>query len=161
MMRKCGSWLDFEMCGTSSIQHEAAQLSILFDCGSISAAEIIVWADEQIVKMDKPSDSLLSLSMIQPEKTADIISLLHQLGEGADFWSAFRNTLPRFHEFLQIHPEKCEGVANHFFKLACKFKAPRDLNFLYGFDDEFGLARDGIFGKLEDVRENFLRELIK
>jgi hypothetical protein len=147
-----------------SIAKDAQRMSLLFQWGVATADEIISWADSLIVHMDSPLDSLLELSTTSPAKTGDILSCLHRLSGGADFWAAFRCALHRVRDYVASHPERAEAIANHLFLAACGFSVsdvPDDLHFAYRFDDAFSLAREGTCGEPQTVYRGFIHELDK
>ena len=146
----------------TAIAQDAQRQSLLFDYGVASAEDVIHWADSKIVEMDSPPDALIELSTTAPDHTADIISLLHRLREGADFWLAFRLVLGQLHDYVTNHPARAESIANHLFLTACAFypaEIPADLQFLYRFDDAFSLARTGTYGEPDTVYKEFISEL--
>jgi hypothetical protein len=147
-----------------SIVQDAQRLSLLFQYGVLDAGAVIAWADGAIAQMDSPSDSLLELSTTAPDKTADILSHLHRLSSGAEFWPALRSAIPQIRDFIVAHPDRADAIANHLFLTACSFgvgDVPDDLHFLYRFDDAFSLAHEGTYGDLETVYREFIRELEK
>lgn len=146
----------------SQLSQDAKRLSLLFDHGVATADEVIRWADLQIEAMDSPPEALLALSTISPNRTADIISVLHELSRGAEFWTAFRAALGRIHDQVASHPHHAEQLAKQFYFTVVRFspaEVPDDLRFLYRLDDAFSLAREGTYGEPESVHREFLREL--
>ena len=81
-------------CTMKSIAHDAQQMGLLFEYGVVTGNEIVAWADSAIVQLDSLPDSLLQLSLTAPDNTADIISHLHLLASGSDFWDALRSVIP-------------------------------------------------------------------
>ena len=148
----------------TAIAQDAQQMSLLFQYGVAAAVEIVAWADSLIVQMDSPPDALLELSTAAPSKTEDILSCLHRLSVGGDFWSAFRSALPRLRDYIRLHPDRAENIANHLFLTACSFSVsdvPGDLHFVYRFDDAFSLARQSTYDEPETVYREFIHELDK
>jgi hypothetical protein len=144
----------------NSIAQDAQRLSLLFEYGAIDARAVISWADTWIVQMDSPPDLLLKLSMTMPEKSGDILSYLRGLSSGADFWKAFRNIIPQLRSFVASHPELAENIAIHFYHTAFIVEnVPEDLRFICRYDDEFSLARQGIYGDFDTVYKKFVEEM--
>ena len=143
------------------IAHDAQRISLLFEYGVLTGNNVIAWSDGAIVQLDSPPDSLLQLSMTAPDNTADIISHLHQLSVGSDFWAALRSAIPQIRDFIVVHPDRAESVANHLFRTACHAASqlPEDLNFMFQYDDAFSLARDGIYGDSQTIYRDFIQEL--
>ena len=146
-----------------TIAHDAQRMSLLFQYGVLTGDEVISWADSVIVQMDSPPDSLLQLSMTAPDKTGDIISHLRQLSSGSDYWAALRSAIPQIRDFVVAHPDGAESIANHLFHTACHApdRVPKDLHFMFRFDDAFSLARDGVYGEPQAVYRDFICELEK
>ena len=148
----------------SAIAQEAQRMSLLFEIGVIDAGSVIDWADSQIVAADSPPTSLIELSTTSSERVGDIISHLHTLAQGADFWPAFRSALSTLHEHVSTHPNDAGRVAGELYRRAA-FTAPSsippDLRFLYRYGDAFDLAHQGVYGDMSAVRKEFICELEK
>lgn len=144
----------------STIANEAQRLGLLFRYGIVSASEIITWADSKIVGLDLPPAALIELSTTAPSETGAIMSRLHGLTGGADFWLALRAILHRIRDYLVAHPEAAERIAGHLYTAATTYEpVPADLGFLYRFEDAFYLANEGTCGDRDTVFEEFLSEL--
>jgi hypothetical protein len=125
---------------------------------------VVRWADAQIMALDSASGSLLELSTTSPSKTGDLLSHLRVLASGADFWSAFRAVLGPLHDHISSNPSRAEYFANELYRTAISFdsgEVPKDLSFVYRFDDAFSIAREGTYGRPEDVFREFLAELAR
>ena len=147
-------------CVMPPYAQDAKRLSLLFDYGVASEQEVIAWADSQIVALDSPPDSLLQLAITSPADTAAIITHLHSLSADAEFWPAFRATLPQLHEHVRTHPADAERIANSLYHTILMFSdVPTEFSFAYHFDYAFSLAREGIFGDEDEVRREFIHEL--
>jgi hypothetical protein len=147
-----------------SIAQDAHTMSLLMQFGVRTGSDIIAWSDSLIAQLDSPTDILLELSMTAPDKTANIVSCLNRLSLGSDFLTAFRSALPLIREFLILHPDRAEGIANHLFRACCQFgyeELPKDLRFVYHFDDAFSLAREGTYSNTRTVYREFVDELGK
>jgi hypothetical protein len=145
------------------IAQDTQRMSLLFEYGVLTGDDVIAWSDSAIVQIDSPPDSLLQLSMTAPDKTADIMSHLHQLSSGSDFWAAVRSAMPQIRDFVVAHPDQAESIANHLFFTACRApdRVPKDLHFMFRFDDAFSLAHDGIYGEPQTIYRDFIHELEK
>ena len=144
----------------NSIAQDAQRVSLLFEYGILKFGAVISWADATIAGMESPPQLLLELSMTAPERTDNILSSLHGLSEGADFWAAFRNVVPELRAFVASHPEIAEKIANQMYLTACMVgNLPEDLRFLYYFEDAFSLARQETYGDIGAVYQDFLQEM--
>lgn len=139
---------------------EAKRLSILLEMGVPVAREAIRWAEAQIATAESPSNELLELSTAPASQPATVLSHLHVLAAGADFWRAFGAAMPRLREYLVDHPSASERVAAAFYRIAVAAgDVPEEFTFAYRFEDSFQLARVGISGRTEDVHQDFMDEL--
>jgi len=149
---------------SGALAQESQSITLLFQYGVVSATDIITWADSLVEKMDSPPDALLDLSATPSHKTGDILSCLHRLSAGADFWDALRKTLPRLRDFIAAHPDQAENIAHHLSGTVLSFdysEVPADLRFPDRIDDAFSLARQGTYGTRETAYQYFLLELNK
>lgn len=142
--------------------NDAQRLSLLFDYGVVTAHEVIQWADSQIVISESPPGPLIELSTTAPNQTADVISHLHALSAGADFWQALRAAVPRLHEYLTSNPKDAERIANALYRTVITARdVPTDFQFAYLYDDAFSLVRENVYGDIETIRKDFIREFGK
>jgi hypothetical protein len=141
---------------------DAKRLSLLFDYGVAAVREVIDWADAEIVALDSPPDALIELASTRPTDAAAIISHLHTLSEGAEFWPAFRAALARIYQHVVAHPGDAGRIANDIYRTVLMLSdVPNEFSFVYHFDDAFSLAQEGTFGDEEMVRKEFIEELRK
>lgn len=139
---------------------DAKRLSLLFDYGVASEREVIEWADSEIAALDSPPAVLIDLAVTNPTDTAAIMSHLHTLSEGAEFWPSFRAALARVYQHVVTHPADAERIANDIYRTVLMFSdVPAEFSFVFHFDDAFSLAREGIFGDEDAVRKEFMDEL--
>ena len=139
-------------------------MSFMLQYGLASGVDVVKWADAQIIALDSPPGSLIDLSMTPTGQTADLLSHLRALASGADIWAAFREVLGPLHDYVGSKPSQAEDVACELLRTAAWIDPegmPEDLHFLYHFDDAFFLAKDGSFGRPEDVVRDFLTELAR
>ena len=146
-----------------TIAHDAQRMSLLFEYGVLTGNDVIAWSDSAIVQLNSLPDALLQLSMTAPDKTADIMSHLHQLSSGSDFWAAVRSAMPQIRDFVGAYPDRAESIANHLHFTAsfASGRVPKDLHFMFLFDDAFSLAHDGIYGEPQTIYHDFIHELEK
>jgi len=146
----------------TALCHDAQRMSLMLQFGLASGADVIGWADSEIVALDLASGPLLELSTTPPANTCDLLSHLRALASGADFWAAFRTVLGPLQDHIASNPARTEYFANELYRTASSFdsgEVPKDLSFLHRFDDAFSLAREGTYGRPEDVLREFLAEL--
>ncbi len=146
----------------NALCQDAQRMSLMLQFGLATGADVVRWADSQIVALDSASGPLLDLSTTPPANTGDLLSHLRALASGAHCWAAFRAVLGPLHDHIASNPARAEYFANELYRAAIWFESgdvPKDLSFVYGFDDAFSLAREGAYGQPEDVLREFLTEL--
>jgi len=150
-----------ETDGKPCIAQDALRVSFLFQYGVLTANDVIGWADSMIVRLDSSPDLLLEISMISTEKTADIVSCLNRLGSEANHWAGLRAAFPQIRQFIITHPDQAVRIANQLFTTTCfsPQPVPKDLKFMFLYDDAFSLARDGVYGESKAVYSSFIAEL--
>jgi hypothetical protein len=144
-----------------SLDLEAGRELFLLNLGVRSPVDIVRWVDAVIAKEEAPHELLIELSTTPPERLDRFISVLSDLRRGSDFWSAVRDAMPALHGYVVAHPEEAERIASSLFMTAAGDfdKMPKEFSFIYRFDDAFSLAHEGMHGRLEDVRSDFIAEL--
>ncbi len=128
--------------------------------GVVGDGEVISWADGWIGNLDRPGDALMALACSARDRYL-LTRLLCDLSAGADYWCAFRTVCGHVEGFLREHPQHTEEIAELLDSWVCNRlgESPPDFAGLARFDDGFALARQGIYGQWEDVRQEFLAEL--
>jgi hypothetical protein len=71
--------------------------------------------------------------------------------------------MPQILDFVVAHPDRAERIAKHLYFTACRApsKVPKDLHFMFRFDDEFELAHAGIYGDRQNIYRGLIHELEK
>jgi len=147
----------------TALAQEAATISILLQLGVISTKDVIDWADENIVRVPKPRPLLIELSTT-PANRLDLISeMLSALKMDSDYWPAVRDALATVHSYVLSRPQDAEKIAQGLYLVASNqiLEVPEDLQFMYGLDDAFYLARENGLGNENDARLDMLLELAK
>jgi hypothetical protein len=148
-----------------SISAEDAQSVFwLFNYGVMSGADVIKWAEDQIAITELPSDPLLELTWTKPDNTAEIISQMNTLKNGADFPEAFRRVLSCLHDYIAAHPADAERIADRLLNTLAGVpidEKTREFHFLYRCSDYFEHAQQGRDIERSAVLKDFLSELQK
>jgi hypothetical protein len=147
----------------SSLVQEAATELFLLNLGVRSTADVVRWSDAIIAKEDSPHGMLIELSTTPLERIDRFTSILSDLGTGSDYWASVREAMPALHDFVVAHPEEAERIASSLYIIAAGEldRIPKEFSFIYRFDDAFYLAREGTYGRLEDVHAEFIAELAR
>ena len=145
-----------------TFESDALRVSLLFDYAVIKPTDVTEWADAQIIALQSVPDRLIELSTTPPDRTADIVSHLHELGQGGNFLQAFRACLGELHQYLVSSPHECERIANILYRTICEHNdLPQEFNFLYRYDDGFALARENVYGDFATLRHEFINDLAR
>lgn len=147
---------------SSRIQEAATELFLL-NLGVRSTTDVVQWSDATIAKEDSPHELLIELSTTPLERIDRFISILSDLRTGSDYWPSVRDAMPALHTFVLAHPEEAERIASSLYMIAAGEldRMPKEFSFIYRFDDAFYLAREGTYGRLEEVHADFLAELAR
>ena len=146
----------------NALAQEAARELFLLNLGVHDTRNVVRWADEQVEKEESPSDTLIELSTMPPERIDGFIAGLSRLRDGSDIWAAYRDAMPSIYDYVVKNPEKTELIASTLYLLLAQYfvdTLPSDFQFIYRFGDAFDLARQGIYGDLKSVGEEFTDEL--
>lgn len=149
-----------------TLQNELEKSRIGLSIGLISQKEFIQWVDEQIAKLDAPPYCLIDIaynSLVPQERLVKIVyNILTEDFHRADMnykqiksnlFSILRQSYLR----SEINLEK--GVSTLFQMLSCFFSDHDDFYNMISLSDMYELAKNKIYGSLEDVERRFL-ELI-
>jgi ABC-type nitrate/sulfonate/bicarbonate transport system substrate-binding protein len=125
-----------------ALAEDAQRVYLLFNYGTMSGADVVKWAEKQIDDSDSPSNALLELAWIHPDNTADIISVLNVLRQGADVYKSFEKILGFLYDYVKTHPAEAERISQRLLGTLVTLpdeKRRRDFYFLYRVDDDFDL----------------------
>lgn len=148
----------------SIFAEDAQRVFWLLNYGVMSGADVIKWAEDRVAGIDLPPDPLLELTWTKPENTAEIISHLNSLKNGADFSEAFRRVLSCLHDYIATHPADAERIADRLLNTLAGFpieEKTREFHFLYRCSDYFEHAQQGREIEQSAVLKDFLSELQK
>jgi hypothetical protein len=144
-----------------SLRDEAVRRWLQIQLGVTTPKKVIDWVDGAIAGMDRPPSALIELSTADVNRTETVISALTELGNGADYWAAFRGALGDAHTFLTTNPGDGERVAQRIYGIVARSArdVPGEFNGLYRWEDAFYLAREGVYGSEQQVLEQLMDEL--
>jgi hypothetical protein len=128
--------------------------------GIIDKSEIVNWADEIIQKDSEPDYFIIEVSLSGHKNDNELISLLNEyIGEnkpaisgrvilGLLYTRLIKDKLPLDKIISVIYRIVRDGELNE-----------KDEGFLYGLDEDYCLAEDGIIGSIEEVKEKTIEIL--
>lgn len=131
--------------------------------GLVTPSEVVVWADQQILRLDVLPDALVDVSL----SGGDINKLstaLGELGPRKLSETAFRLYAMHLLSFLQGDLASLSSVTGALYRLAWTKEAPENIgDEIYRFDDELHLDQELSYGSVEEVEadvRNFLQSWI-
>lgn len=122
---------------------EAQALAYTLEIGAVDAAGARRWADGQLLRIAEPPDELLALAT--EYSVPEAISLLHQLGTGAECATVGRLVYRHLLTAIESDTISHQGAAELVVRLASEKAAPCSAaeNEAWRFDDAFHLVSDG------------------
>lgn len=132
---------------------EAEQLAVGFRLGLVPRSEIIAWADEMILALDTPQIEIIDLSLMSDAHVQDILHKLGELSSDRPPLKVLPSALQRFNQRLRDHPELGPAVAKGLWDLAveAKYHVPIELSPIFGFDEDYWLAKNESYGDETDI----------
>ncbi len=125
--------------------------------GFFSAKDIQRWVDERILESEQPSDSLLDMAFSKDKKGYDLYSALIEIDDSGEKYEIVRLLLARVKDDELKDLRFCRDLAKSLdhFAIDCDYDVPEDLNAIYGFDDEYSLAEQGIYSSIDEWHKSF------
>ena len=130
--------------------------------GILVSKDIQAWVDARILDSEFPSDQLIDLAYSQDNNRFDLYSALLQINDNGDKYEIVRTLLSKVTDSDLDQIKYCRMLAKSLehFSIDCDYDVPDDLNPIYGFDDEYSLAEQGIYSSLKVWHKDF-KEFIK
>jgi hypothetical protein len=128
--------------------------------GLIDKKEIIKWADQIITQDIEPDYFIIELSLCGQKTTNDIISLLSEyIGEEKPKTSG-RVILGFLYRKYLAKQTTLKSVVSTIYWITWKTELPdEEKSFMYGLDDAYDCATEGIYGTIQAVENETLRFL--
>jgi len=125
--------------------------------GILSVSDIQAWVDARIKETESPSEQLIDLAFSKDKKGYDLHSVLLSIDNAGDKYEIVRALLAKVNDSDLSQLKYCRNLAKllEHFAIDCNYDVPDDLNAIYGFDDEYNLAEQGIYSSLESWYEDF------
>ena len=126
--------------------------------GMLSLDDIQGWVDARIMESETPSNSLLDLAFSKQEKGFDIHSALLNISDSGDKYEIVRSLLSKVTDLELANLGYCRELAEVLenFGIDCDYDVPEDLNSIYGFDDEYRLAEQGVYSTIKKWHKDFI-----
>jgi len=126
--------------------------------GMLSIEDIQSWVDARIIESESPSNSLLDLAFSKQEKGFDIHGALLNISDLGDKYEIVRSLLSKVTDIELADLDYCRKLAEVLenFGIDCDYDVPEDLNSIYGFDDEYRLAEQGVYSTIKKWHQDFI-----
>ena len=139
-----------------TLRTEAESLRLALILGLIDAHAVVGWADS-VIMSDRSSEApvVLDLSLAAQKPVAELVSLLGQVSGDVDKAAVGRELAGQLRECLRSQRLDIVALARAMYRLLHEGYAP-DKEFetmAYVIDDGVDLALEGVYGTLEDVRQ--------
>jgi hypothetical protein len=141
---------------------EAHELKLGLEAGVVERDEIVDWADRILCEYDY-DDDVANLAMGRKAADKELMILLGAVIDRRDEVAAMRRVMGRMSVILRQHPERAHEFTRFLenFWIQQGYDVPDDMSFLWGIEDEFALAQQGVYGTVEEVTESLLTNLAR
>lgn len=139
---------------------QAHELKLGLEAGVVDRNEIVNWADR--ILADYPyDDDVANLAMAGSASDKELMILLGNVIDRRDEIAAARHVMSRMYDVLRQHPERAHGFTRFLenFWIQQGYEVPDDMKFIWGIEDEFSLAKQGVYGTVEEATESLLANL--
>ena len=125
--------------------------------GLLIPRDIQTWVDARILESERPDDQLIDLAFSKDQKGYDLYSALLKIGNSGDKYEIVRSLLSKITDHDLNNLRFCRDLAKSLehFAIDCDYDIPEDLNAIYGFDDEYSLAEQGVYSSLKQWHTDF------
>jgi hypothetical protein len=148
------------------VHEDAEMLAVGFRLGLVQQSEIVAWADARILELDDPPIEVIDLACMRKAHAQDIVGKLRELTSGKPPLQVLPAALERYTVRLREDPNLGPVVANGLWDLAveAQYRVPVEWSAVFGFDEDYWLARNGsgiteadVFADLLSFCERFER----
>jgi hypothetical protein len=125
--------------------------------GLLRPDDIQSWVNARILESEEPDDQLLDLAFSKDQKGYDLYSVLIKIGNSGNKYEIVRLLLSKVSDHDLNNLSYCSDLAKSLehFAIDCDYDVPEDLNPIYGFDDEYNLAKQGVYSSLKQWHKDF------
>ncbi len=126
--------------------------------GMFSLQDIQNWVDARIMESESPSNSLIDLAFSKQEKGFNIHTALLNISDAGDKYEIVRRLLSKVTDSELDDLDHCRNLSEALenFGIDCDYDVPEDLNPIYGFDDEYRLAEQGVYSTINKWHKEFV-----
>ena len=135
---------------------EINAMILALECGAMSLAQVVSWADELIIEFAVPDDRLFDVSTAKNINEA-VISL-QAFGDSESQSIVAQKAFHLFRVGIELNLTTHEQVAQKIYYVACAVQIPHDEaeGHMFRFWDELDLEKTGVYDKLPDIKREFM-----
>ena len=115
--------------------------------------EVVTWADMIIAREPSPDPAVIDVALSGSRSPADMVTQLREVPGDADPIVVSKGLLGRFLDELTRNPAAGQRIAGWLYQLAAHGELPEAVFGweAYALEDEFELARSGVYGSHEEA----------
>jgi hypothetical protein len=137
----------------SSHKHEAERLRLGIAGGWVPIDAAVAWADQIILEDPSPASAIIDVALAGKQSRSEVATLLARIDGETDALAARKQALGNLLDWIGQDVEKGGSAARYLYELACSGLIPEE-HFgwePYALWDTYDLARQGIYGTLNDA----------
>ncbi len=138
-------------------------LAVGFELGLYSRDDVAEWVTEAVERVDMLPGPLLELTTLKGKHDVGIVKLLYQLGSARSPAEQARDRFAVLRELLITDRVDLSDAVKQMNRIALEDLSPDVDGHEYfaclGLDDQYDLANGGVYGTIDDVRQQVLEFL--
>ena len=138
---------------------DAATLQLGLQIGTRTVSDVVRWAERMIASEDEPSSVIIDLAMMDRASRLDVFGKLGELVGEYEIFELLPTVLRDAHALLEQDPTYGPQLARCLYAIFvdCRYEVPDEFDEIVGFEDEYALATQGIYGSEQDVYARLLQ----
>ena len=140
------------------LRRQASELQLALRLGLVERAYIINWADSIIASLESPPIEVIDLALMTKAHAQDIVGKLGEISGEVAVWATLPQVFSQFAAHLRKNPSLGPGVAKGLWSLYAEagYESPKEFNFAASIDEDYHLAKTGIYGTEAAVFEDLM-----
>lgn len=140
---------------------EASAKEIAVKYGALSLAEIIKWADTEIMNSEDPDSSIYDLSLSRT--LGDALAILNAMCKSNKKAEVSKRSFSYFYEYMKLNKGYHQKIAKALYDMAMQgiVPTPEAEGAMWSFWDSLDLAIDGIYGDPDQINQEMIEFIQK
>ena len=140
---------------------EASAKEIAVKYGVLSLAEIVNWADNEIMSKEDPDPSFYDLSLART--LGDALAILNAMGKSNNKAEVSKRSFSYFYKFMKLNKGYHQKIAKALYDMAMEGIVPAKEaeGAMWSFWDSLDLAVDGIYGDPNQINQEMIEFIQK